>query len=123
MSSIAVVFTGGTIAMRHDPQAGGAVPVLDGAKILERTPGLDAIARVEAVDWGLIPASHLSFAQLLDLAAAVRAQLARADDRRRRRRAGHGRHRRDGLRPRPPRARLEADRRDRCHAHGRRRWR
>ncbi|MET1231242.1 MAG: asparaginase domain-containing protein, partial [Candidatus Limnocylindrales bacterium] len=79
MSRVAVVFTGGTISMRRDPQAGGAVPVLDGARILELTAGLDAIARVDAVDWGLIPASHLSFAQLLDLAATVRAQLARVE--------------------------------------------
>jgi L-asparaginase len=77
MNRVAVVFTGGTIAMRRDTTAGGAVPTLDGAAILERTRGLDAIASVEAVDWGLVPASHLSFAQLLDLAATVRAQLAR----------------------------------------------
>jgi L-asparaginase len=63
--------------MRRDPAAGGAVPVLDGARVLERTGGLEAIAEVEAVDWGLVPASHLSFAQLLDLAATVRAQLER----------------------------------------------
>jgi L-asparaginase len=77
MSRIAVVFTGGTISMRRDPVAGGAVPALDGAGILARTHGLDAIAGVEAIDWGLVPASHLSFAQLLDLAATVRAQLER----------------------------------------------
>ena len=77
MNRVSVVFTGGTIAMRRDPTAGGAVPTLDGAAILERTAGLDAIAAVEAVDWGLVPASHLSFAQVLDLAATVRAQLAR----------------------------------------------
>ncbi|HEY8198486.1 MAG TPA: asparaginase [Candidatus Limnocylindrales bacterium] len=79
MSRVAVVFTGGTIAMQRDPEAGGAVPTLSGAAILERTAGLEAIATVEAVDWGLVPASHLSFAQLLDLAATVRALLARPD--------------------------------------------
>ncbi len=79
MSRVAVVFTGGTIAMQRDPAAGGAVPTLSGAAILERTSGLDAIATVEAVDWGLVPASHLSFAQLLDLAATVRLSLAGAD--------------------------------------------
>jgi len=75
MSRVAVVFTGGTIAMRVDPVLGGAVPVLDGAAILARTDGLAEIAAVEAVDWGLVPASHLSFAQILDLAATVRMRL------------------------------------------------
>ena len=36
---VAVVFTGGTISMVVDPVAGGAVPALDGAAILARTPG------------------------------------------------------------------------------------
>ncbi len=77
MTSVAVVFTGGTISMRSDPDAGGPVPTLDGAAILARTPGLDEIAGVEAIDWGLVPASHLTFAQLLDLARSVRDALAR----------------------------------------------
>jgi L-asparaginase len=72
---VAVVFTGGTISMRFDAAAGGAVPVLDGAAILAQTRGLDEIADVEAIDWGLVPASHLSFAQLLDLARTVRGAL------------------------------------------------
>ncbi len=79
MSRVAVIFTGGTISMRRDPAAGGAVPAFDGAAILARTAGLAEIATVEATDWGLIPASHLSFEQLLDLAATVRTQLARAE--------------------------------------------
>ena len=45
--------------MLPDPVTGAAVPALDGAAILARTPGLDAIATVEAIDWGLVPASHL----------------------------------------------------------------
>jgi L-asparaginase len=75
MNQVAVVFTGGTISMRVDPLAGGAVPVLDGAGILARTEGLAAIAEVVPIDWGLIPASHLSFAQILDLARTVRSAL------------------------------------------------
>ena len=76
---IVVVFTGGTISMLRDPVTGAAVPSLDGAGILARTPGLDGVAAVEAIDWGLVPASHLSFAQLLDIARLLEAQLARTD--------------------------------------------
>lgn len=79
MARVGVVFTGGTISMRHDPTAGGAVPVLDGAALLARTPGLDAIADLEPVDWGLVPASHLSWDQILDLARTVRGLLDRPD--------------------------------------------
>lgn len=79
MSRVAVVFTGGTISMLPDPATGAAVPSLDGAAILARVPGLDRIADVEPVDWGLVPASHLSFGQILDLARLLQATLDRAD--------------------------------------------
>jgi L-asparaginase len=72
MSRIAVVFTGGTISMVVDPQAGGAVPALDGGAILARTPGLAAIAEVVPVERGMLPASHWTFEWLLRLAADLR---------------------------------------------------
>jgi len=76
MGRIAVVFTGGTISTVFDPVAGGNVPVLDGAAILARTPGLDGIADVVAIDRGHMAASHFSFPQLLQLAALLRVTLA-----------------------------------------------
>lgn len=69
---VRVIFTGGTISMLPDPVTGAAVPALSGARILARTPGLDGIARLEAVDWGLVPASHLGFPQILDIAGRIR---------------------------------------------------
>ena len=72
MTRVAVMFTGGTISMVVDPVAGGAVPALDGEAILARTPGLDRIAEVIAVDRGMVPASHWTFGRLLDLAADLR---------------------------------------------------
>ncbi len=79
MSRVAVVFTGGTISMLPDPATGAAVPSLDGAAILSQVSGLDLIADLEPVDWGLVPASHLSFGQVLDLARLLQATLDRAD--------------------------------------------
>jgi L-asparaginase len=76
---VAVIFTGGTISMLPDPVTGAAVPALDGAAILARTPGLEQVAVVEPVDWGLVPASHLGFPQMLEIAALARAALARPD--------------------------------------------
>ncbi|MEO7118302.1 MAG: asparaginase [Candidatus Limnocylindrales bacterium] len=79
MSRVAVVFTGGTIASLPDPVTGAAVPRLEGADILARTLGLGDIADVEPIDWGLVAASHLRFAQILDLAAVLRDALARPE--------------------------------------------
>ena len=76
MARVAVVFTGGTISSAYDPAAGGNVPTLDGAAILARTPGVEAIADVVAIDRGRTPASHFSFADLLAIAAVLREALA-----------------------------------------------
>lgn len=75
MPSVAIVFTGGTISMRHDPVAGGNVPVLSGADLLATVRGLDAIATLVPIDHGLTPASHFTFDGLFELWAVVRAAL------------------------------------------------
>jgi L-asparaginase len=76
---VVVIFTGGTIAMLPDPDSGAAVPALRGEGILARVPGLDEIAELEAIDWGLVPASHLRFSQILEIAALVGAAASRSD--------------------------------------------
>jgi L-asparaginase len=75
MPRIAVVFTGGTIAMRQADA--GNVPTLRGDELLASVPGLERIAEVEPIDWGLVPASHLTFAQILDLGRVLERELAR----------------------------------------------
>ena len=79
MARIAVVFTGGTISMRHDPVAGGNVPTLGGEALLATVPGLADIADIIPIDHGLTPASHFDFSALFGIAATVREQLARDD--------------------------------------------
>jgi len=62
---VVVIFTGGTISMTVDAVAGGAVPTLAGADLLAAVPGLARRAELVPVDLGRIPASHLSFADVL----------------------------------------------------------
>ncbi len=69
---VVVIFTGGTIAMLPDPSTGAAVPALRGAELLERLPQIAGAAELEVLDWGLVPASHLRFAQLLEIADRIR---------------------------------------------------
>ena len=76
MARVAIVFTGGTISSVADPVAGGNVPTLSGAEIIDRTPGLDRIADLVAIDRGRTPASHFTFPALLAIAADLRSALA-----------------------------------------------
>lgn len=77
MARITLIFTGGTISMRSSGE--GNVPTLRASDLLAAVPGLDSIADVEPVDWGLVPASHLSFDQVLDIGRVLAEQLARPE--------------------------------------------
>jgi len=72
---VAVVFTGGTISMTVDAAAGGAVPTLAGADLLAAVPGLARTADVVPIDLVRIPASHLSFADVLRIRRIVEGAL------------------------------------------------
>ena len=76
---IVVLFTGGTISMRHDPAASGNLPTMRGDELLGTVPGLGEIAEIEPIDWGLVPASHLTFGQVLELGRILADQLARPE--------------------------------------------
>lgn len=65
--------------MRHDPAAAGNVPTMRAPELLSAVPGLDRIADVEPIDWGLVPASHLTFDQVLDVGRILEAALTRPD--------------------------------------------
>ena len=77
MARVAIIFTGGTISMRST--RGGNVPTLRASDLLSAAPGLDSIAQVEPIDWGLVPASHLTFDQVLNVGRMLHTQLSRPE--------------------------------------------
>ena len=68
---VAAIFTGGTISMTVDAAVGGAVPTLAGADLLAAVPGLARRAEVVPIDLGRVPASHLSFADVLRIRRVI----------------------------------------------------
>lgn len=77
VARVVAVFTGGTISMRASDA--GNVPVLRGEELLASVEGLTSVAEVEPIDWGLVSASHLTFAQVLDIGRILADALARPD--------------------------------------------
>ena len=57
---VVALFTGGTISMRVDPVAGGAVPALTADEILAAARGVDEVADVLAEPWGRFPGPHMT---------------------------------------------------------------
>src|SRR5205085_4340639 len=76
---IVLLFTGGTISMRHDPVSGGAVPTLRGREILALTPGIDQLAQLEIDDWGAYPGPHMTVERMWALRRRIVEHLARPD--------------------------------------------
>ncbi|MGH7625364.1 MAG: asparaginase domain-containing protein, partial [Gemmatimonadaceae bacterium] len=79
MPLIVLIFTGGTISMRHDAVAGGAVPALSGKEILAATRGIEQVARVEIDEFGSYPGPHMTVERMWALRACIARHLARAD--------------------------------------------
>ena len=76
---IVLLFTGGTISMRHDPAAGGAVPTLRGREILELAPGVEQLAPIEVDDWGAFPGPHMTVERMWELRQRIAAHVARPE--------------------------------------------
>jgi L-asparaginase len=76
---IVLLFTGGTISMRHDPTVGGAVPTLRGRDIVAMAPGIDQIASFEIDDWGAFPGPHMTIERMWALRGRIAEHLARPD--------------------------------------------
>ena len=58
---------------------GGNRPTLRGDALLASVPGLDRVADVEPIDWGLVPASHLTLDQVLEIGRLLAEQLDRPE--------------------------------------------
>jgi L-asparaginase len=76
---IVLLFTGGTISMRHDAVAGGAIPSLHGADILALAPGIDEIAKLEIDDWATHPGPHMTIPRMWMLRQRIIDHLARPE--------------------------------------------
>jgi L-asparaginase len=76
---IAMVFTGGTISMRVDPLAGGALPVLDARDILAAARGIEDLATLRIEEWGRFPGPHMDTTRMWQLRARLLELVAEAD--------------------------------------------
>ena len=76
---IVILFTGGTISMKHDASAGGAVPTLSGNDIIEATRGIADVATVELDEWGMFPGPHMTVERMWEVRNRIKAHLARPE--------------------------------------------
>lgn len=76
---VVVITTGGTIAMKYDPIAGGAVPAVTGEELVKAVPPLGDICPLEVVEFSNIPSPHMTPALMWKLSRMVDEILAKPD--------------------------------------------
>ncbi|OWZ84337.1 asparaginase [Natranaerobius trueperi] len=76
---VAVIFTGGTIAMKYDPETKGAVPAVTGSELCEAIPELEQICNLETIEFSNIPSPHMDPKTMFDLAVSLQEVLDRDD--------------------------------------------
>ncbi len=60
LPTVVIITTGGTIAEKTDPVAGGAVPAVSGADLIKSVPALSKIANIKIVDFSNIDSSQMT---------------------------------------------------------------
>ncbi|GJE17759.1 asparaginase [Methylobacterium marchantiae] len=79
LPTVAVVATGGTIAMKVDPVTHAPVPALSGADLVAAAPGLEGLARIAVTEFSNIPSAEMGPDLWPSLTRAVEGLLGDAD--------------------------------------------
>ncbi len=72
MKKIILIFTGGTISMKADKETNAAVPAMSGEEILRLTPGIERIADIHFLDFGMMPGPHMTPEKMQELSGLIR---------------------------------------------------
>ncbi|EMT38190.1 L-asparaginase [Thermoanaerobacter thermohydrosulfuricus] len=71
LEKIVIIFTGGTISMKNDPNLNAAIPSLSGNDILKMVPNIKEIAQIEIIQFGNFPSPYFTPELLINLRREV----------------------------------------------------
>ncbi len=73
---LAIIFTGGTISMKFDPELHAAIPALNADEIVNTLKNIEDIADIEVVNYANLPSPHITPAIMMDVYHLVMEKLA-----------------------------------------------
>lgn len=76
---IAIIFTGGTISMKIDPDLHAAVPALTSEEVINMIPNIENLAKIEVINYGNIPSPHITPSMMMEVAEIVKETVKRDD--------------------------------------------
>jgi L-asparaginase len=74
VKKIIIIFTGGTISMKKD-ENNAAIPAMSGQDILKLTPGMENIANIDFLDYGMMPGPHITPENMQELSLLINNKL------------------------------------------------
>ncbi len=75
MKKIIIIFTGGTISMKKDKKSNAAIPAMSGQDILKLTPGMESMADIQFLDFGMMPGPHITPENMQELSTLINGKL------------------------------------------------
>jgi len=76
---VAIIFTGGTIAMKIDPRISAAMPALSSEEIMSMVTNIDKYADIEIINFSDLPSPHLTLKKMMELSSLVKEMVKRED--------------------------------------------
>lgn len=75
MKKVMIIFTGGTISMKADEDTDAAIPAMSGEEIIKLTPGMESIADIHFMDFGILPGPHMTPEKMLELSLVIKEKI------------------------------------------------
>lgn len=76
---VAIIFTGGTISMKVDPDLQAAIPALSADELLSKITNIEDFAEIETINYANIPSPHITPEIMMDIAKIVKETIVRED--------------------------------------------
>jgi L-asparaginase len=75
MKKIIIIFTGGTISMKKNVENNAVIPAMSGEDILKLTPGIEDVADIQFLDFGMMPGPHITPQNMQELSKLISSKL------------------------------------------------
>lgn len=78
-NKVVVIFTGGTISMKIDPEIHAAIPALNSDEIMAMVTNIKNVAEIESINYSNIPSPHITSRHMMEISELVKENIIRED--------------------------------------------
>ena len=76
---LAIIFTGGTISMKTDPELHAAIPAINSDEVVSTIKNIEALADLEIINFANLPSPHIDLKIMMEIYKITRDKLEEED--------------------------------------------